>query len=189
MNTKILLLLLVLLSGTSYAQEYAKYRNAKSDTQAVKPQNTSKKEKKEPVTEAPATQIAAEQPSKKNKGDFQATMDRALAQSKAGNLKKATEIYTEAFGIGTKDEIWRAVVSRASVFSRMKEYDKATADYTWMIEDNLTPQKKQAYAYYMRAVIASDTETKDDDARGCEDLKKAKELGFPILGKLNFDCK
>lgn len=184
-----ILLLLLLLSAGAYSQEYAKYRNSKSDIQAAKSPKNSNNIKKESVKEAQTVEAVAEPVPSKRKGDFQATMDRALVQSKAGNYKRAAEIYTEAQGIGTEDQIWRAVVSRASTYSRMEEYAKAYADYTWMIEDKLTPKKKKAYAYYMRAVVASKTKTTDDDAQACDDLKKAKETGFPIAGKLNFDCK
>lgn len=176
---KIQLLIICILAGTSLqAQEYAKYSTKRAkDTVFAQPEKDPVVKEKAMVQQ-PVKETEKEPVVSRPSGNFQELMNKAGEQAIEHNYKEALKFYGQALDVSTKDVAWRVFVSRASAYTQMKDYKKAIREYTIMIEDSNTPEKKRAYAHLMRATTAAESRTKKDDALICDDLKKAGEFGL-----------
>jgi tetratricopeptide (TPR) repeat protein len=180
---RLLLFALLFCTISVNAQTYPKYSTQKKDT-LIKPRNTEKSSLRMQMAPAAPQKASA---IKKHEGDFQKLMEKALVQLQEKKYQKAVDFYTEALGVSTEENVWRALVSRATTYLMMNNFEKAIADYTTMINDNHLPdQKKLAYTYMSRARAAFEMKNME---LACNDLKKAKELGLPEILATGVDCK
>ena len=172
---KLLLLPILLLSLSVTAQTYPKYTGNKTvkDTSAPKPKAAAKT-KATTEAEKPLV-INMPKESKITSGNFQDFMNRGVEQFKSGKYIEAVKLYTKALSVATEEQAWRALISRASVYSQMKKYDLSLKDCTTIIDNNNIPEKQLATTYMARARYAQ--ELKDMEL-ACSDVAKAKEMGL-----------
>lgn len=180
---KLLLLMTGLFLGIAVqAQTYAPYTGNKANETVVSKPDSLKSKKSKPVV----AEKASLKESKKPKGDFQDLMNKAVEQSKEKEYKKALGFYTQALEVSTDETAWRALVSRATVYSMMKEDKKAIADLTTIIDSGNAPQKQLGTVYMSRARMHAANNNMD---LACRDVAKAKELGLPDALTSGVECK
>ncbi|RYF97903.1 MAG: hypothetical protein EOO07_38935 [Chitinophagaceae bacterium] len=173
---KLLLLSILFISLSASAQTYPKYTGNKAvkDTFAGKPKAAPKAKVKTEAEKPLVLNIPKE--SKITSGNFQDFMNRGVEQFKSGKHTEAVKLYTKALSVATEEQAWRALISRASVYSQMKKYDLSLKDCTTIIDNNNIPEKQLGTTYMARARYAQEL---NDMQLACSDVKKAKEMGLP----------
>ena len=162
--TSLLFLVFCLIAN---AQSYPKYKTTRvKDTVFTQP------EKIDEIVIA-ETQLAEEP-----KSEFDELIRKGKEAFKEGDYKKSVSYFTDALNISTKDNEWYALECRGNTYVAMTHVDKASADFTRIIEENSTIHKGHlGYAHLMRACLALQTTDKEDDFYRCDDFKKAREYG------------
>lgn len=178
---RLILTLFIFLSFNAYSQEYAK--------------NPVKRTKKAPETSTPipkkeVTDATVKNPvttTTVNEADFEALMKKGIALSQEEKNEEAIKIFTQALALSNEENAYRALFGRGSIYFREKEYSKARADYTTLINDTKLPHDNaKGNAYNMRSLA---NKLLGNDKEACADHKMARELGAvsgePIPG---FNC-
>ncbi|AWH85836.1 hypothetical protein HYN59_12295 [Flavobacterium album] len=179
---KHLLFFAILFTGiAASAQTYPKYSNQAGNSKAASKPESAKKE-----TAVKVVEEAAAKGNRKPEGDFQELMEKAVVQSKARRYEAAVMIYSKALEVSNEEQAWRALISRATNYQMIGQFDKAMADYTTIINAQNAPQKNLAYIYSCRARLAQE---KNDMELACADVKKARELGLPEMAMQGINCK
>lgn len=179
---KLLLLIYAIVLGTAaQAQTYAPYSGNKANGTAVSKSASVKNKESKPAV----VQKAVLKEEENSNGDFQDLMNKAVEQLHQKEYQKAEDFYTQALGVSTKKTAWRALLSRATLYSIMKDDEKATADLTSAIESGDTPQKQLAIIYITRARILANNKNMD---LACKDVAKAKALGLPQGFTIDIKC-
>jgi tetratricopeptide (TPR) repeat protein len=179
---KLLLVMTGLFLGIAVqAQTYAPYSGNKANGTAVSKPDSLKSKKSKPVVAEKATMKESKMP----KGDFQDLMNKAVEQLHQKDYQRSEDFYTQALEVSTKQNAWRALMSRATLYAIMKDDQKAIADFTTAIESGDTPQKQLAIIYVSRARLLANNKKND---LACQDIAKAKALGLPEGFTVDVKC-
>ena len=180
---KFLLLITSLFLGVAMqAQTYAPYTGNKANATAASKTAAAKSTKPKPV----AAEKAPVKETEKSDDDFQTLMNKAVEQLHQKDYQMAESFYTQALGVSTKKTAWRALLSRATLYSIIKDDDKALADLTKAIETKGTPEKQLAIIYVSRARLHANHKNME---LACADVAKAKAIGLPDALTVDFECK
>ncbi|MHA3788806.1 tetratricopeptide repeat protein [Flavobacterium hauense] len=178
-----LLITAFLFSITGHAQTYAPYTGNKANATTVSKPAAAKSTKPKPLT---AEKAPVKETEKSKEDDFQTLMNKAVEQLHQKDYQMAESFYTQALGVSTKKTAWRALLSRATLYSIIKDDDKALADLTKAIETKGTPEKQLAIIYVSRARLHANHKNMD---LACADVAKAKAIGLPDALTVDFECK
>ena len=110
-----------------------------------------------------------------NDADFEALMQKAIAFFEEQKNEEAIKIFTNALALSNEENAYRALFGRGTTYFRQKEFDKAYADYTTIINSKKLPHDNaRGHVYNMRALINN---MLGNSKEACSDYKLARELG------------
>ena len=178
----LLMIVCFFLGLAANAQTYAPYTGNKAKTNTTSRPAAATTKKKEPVA-AEKTVVKEEA---NPKADFEDLMNKAVEQLHQKDYLKSESFYTQALGVSTEKNAWRALQSRATLYAIMKEDKKAIGDLTAAIKEKNTPKPQLAIIYATRARIQAANKNMD---LACSDIAKAKALGVSKRLINGIECK